>query len=73
MRTLRGGAAEDLIIHKIISERPRDREDVEGVFRRQGSSLDFACLDRIVHELGKALIRSDMVDFYQAWKRSVQG
>lgn len=63
---------EDLIIHKILSERPRDREDVEGIFRQQGSNLDFVYLDRIVQELGKALSRSEMVDFYRARKRSVQ-
>jgi predicted nucleotidyltransferase len=63
---------EDLIIHKIISERPRDREDVEGIFRQQGSNLDFVYLDRIVSELGEALSRSDMADFYQSLKRSVQ-
>jgi hypothetical protein len=63
---------EDLIIHKIISERPRDREDVEGIFRQQGSNLDFVYLDRIVNELGEALSRSDIAEFYQSLKRSVQ-
>ena len=63
---------EDLIIHKIISERPRDREDVEGVFRQQGPDLDFVYLDRIIHELGEALGYSDIVEFYEAMKRSVQ-
>lgn len=63
---------EDLIIHKIISERPRDREDVEGIFRRQGTNLDFVYLDRIVHELGEALSRSDITEFYEAMKRAVQ-
>jgi predicted nucleotidyltransferase len=63
---------EDLIIHKIISERPRDREDVEGIFHQQRSNLDFVYLDRIVHELGKALSRSDITEFYEAMKRAVQ-
>lgn len=63
---------EDLIIHKIISERPRDREDVEGIFRQQGPNLDFVYLDRIVHELGEALSCSDIVGFYEAMKRTVQ-
>lgn len=57
---------------KIISERPRDREDVEGVFRQQGSKLDFLYLDLIVHELGEALGRSDIVEFYEAMKRAVR-
>lgn len=63
---------EDLIVHKIISERPRDREDVEGVFRQQGPDLDFIYLDRIVHELGEALSQSEIVEFYESMKRSVQ-
>jgi len=63
---------EDLIIHKIISERPRDREDVEGIFRQQGSNLDFVYLDPIVRQLGEALGRSDIVEFYEAIKRSLQ-
>lgn len=63
---------EDLIIHKIISERPRDREDVEGIFRQQGPNLDFRYLDRIVHELGEALSQSEIVEFYEAMKRSLQ-
>ncbi len=63
---------EDLIIHKIVSERPRDREDVEGIFRQQGSNLDFVYLDPIVRQLGEALGRSDIVAFYRAMKRAVQ-
>ena len=63
---------EDLIIHKIISERPRDREDVEGIFREQGPNLDFIYLDLIVHQLGEALSRSDIVEFYEAMKRALQ-
>lgn len=63
---------EDLIIHKIISERPRDREDVEGIFRQQGSNLDFVYLDPIVRQLGEALGHSDIVEFYEVMKRSLQ-
>ena len=70
--TVRICSPEDLIIHKIISERPRDREDVEGIFRQQGSSLDFVYLDYIVHELGEALSQAEIVEFYEAMKRSLQ-
>ena len=31
--TVRICSPEDLILHKIISQRPRDREDIEGIFR----------------------------------------
>jgi len=72
-RAVRICSPEDLIIHKIISERPRDREDVEGIFRQQGATLDFPYLDRIIRELGEALSQSDIVDFYETMKRSVGG
>jgi hypothetical protein len=32
--------AEDLIIHKAISERPKDWADIEGILARQASALD---------------------------------
>lgn len=63
---------EDLVIHKIISSRPRDREDVEGIFRQQGSNLDFVYMDPIVHELAEALGRSDLTEFYEALKKSAR-
>jgi predicted nucleotidyltransferase len=42
--------AEDLIIHKLFAGRPRDLEDVEGIVRRKGVSLDWAYLERWVAE-----------------------
>ncbi|MDA8066525.1 MAG: hypothetical protein M0031_13660 [Thermaerobacter sp.] len=56
--------AEDLIIHKIISERPRDREDVVGVIRRQAGTLDRGYLDPIIRELSDALERPEWWEFY---------
>jgi hypothetical protein len=38
--TLRVCSPEDLVIYKLISLRPRDREDAQSVIRRQGPSLD---------------------------------
>jgi len=61
---------EDLIIHKMISERPRDREDVEGVFRRQGSRLDFSYLDPIIRDLAEALARQDILVSYERMKQA---
>ena len=61
-----------LEIVAFLSERPRGREDVEGIFRQQGAKLDFAYLDRIVHELGEALSQSDILEFYETMKRSVR-
>ena len=33
-------AAEDLLLHKLLSDRPRDREDAQGIILRQGEKLD---------------------------------
>ena len=38
--------AEDLVIHKLFASRPRDLEDVEGIVRRKGATLDWAYLER---------------------------
>ncbi len=46
---------EDLIIHKIVSERPRDHEDVVGILRRQGPNLDIDALDRSIRTLADDL------------------
>lgn len=57
--------AEDLVIHKIISSRPRDREDVEHVIVRQGPRLDRSYLDRMVHEISTGLGEPDIELFYR--------
>lgn len=46
---------EDLVVHKIISERPRDLEDVVGILRRQRDRLDLGSLDRTVAALADDL------------------
>ena len=65
---------EDLILHKIVSQRPRDHEDVEGIFRYRHAELDYAYLDPRVEELGDALSDRSMMDWYRAlrrrWKQS---
>ncbi len=57
---------EDLIIHKIISERPKDRQDVEAIVRHQGARLDRAYLTRMVAGLAQALDRPDILAFLKA-------
>jgi hypothetical protein len=61
---------EDLVLHKLVSERPRDREDVEGVIHRQGGALDRGYLDPRVHELALGLERPEIEDFYRAGLRA---
>ena len=71
--TLEGGAImvcspDDLILHKIVSPRPRDHEDVAGVFRHSGSRLDFSYLDPRIEELASALDDAELGRRYRALK-----
>jgi len=59
--------AEDLILHKVVSERPRDRQDAEEVVRRRAAELDREYLDPRVRELADLLQRPAIWDDYQAW------
>ena len=57
---------EDLIIHKIISERPRDREDVRAIVRHQGSRLDRRYLNQTIRNLAQALDQPELLTFLNA-------
>ena len=57
---------EDLIIHKIISDRPKDREDVRAIVRHHGSRLDRKYLDGMVRQFARALGRPDLPVFLHA-------
>lgn len=59
-------SAEDLIIHKIVSERPKDRDDVKELIAKRRQSLDRAYLDPIVEGLSKELDQPDILDFYRS-------
>ncbi|MEN8148556.1 MAG: nucleotidyl transferase AbiEii/AbiGii toxin family protein [Planctomycetota bacterium] len=58
--------AEDLILHKIVSERAKDREDVAGILRTRGADLDLAELDRTIEALAADLEHPEMLE---AWRR----
>ncbi|MBI5882726.1 MAG: nucleotidyltransferase [Elusimicrobia bacterium] len=55
---------EDLIVHKVLSERPKDLEDVRGIVRNQAASLDRAYLDPLVRGLAEDLSRPSIWEFY---------
>jgi hypothetical protein len=61
--------AEDLILHKLFAGRPRDREDVLGVIRRQTENLDWTYLDRWAREFAAVPGREEMVEEIQ-WLRA---
>ena len=56
---------EDLILHKIVSPRPRDQQEIEGVFRYRHAELDYGYLDPRVEELADALADRNMLDWYR--------
>jgi hypothetical protein len=56
--------AEDLIIHKVISERAIDREDVKGIIATRGARLDRNYLDPKVLELSIFLGRPEIWNYY---------
>lgn len=58
-RSVRLCTAEDLILHKLVSDRPRDFEDVVGVVLRQRERLDRAYLDPRVRTVTDGLDRPD--------------
>lgn len=61
---------EDLIIHKIISDRPKDLADVKGVVLTQGPKLDRSYLDPLVLGLAADLERPEIQEFYTSlWPR----
>jgi Nucleotidyltransferase of unknown function (DUF6036) len=60
---------EDLILHKIVSQRPRDHEDIEGVFRYRHAELDYAYLDPRVKELADALSDRNMLEWYEGLRQ----
>jgi len=66
---LRLCTAEDLIIMKMVSTRPKDRGDVEGIVRRQASKLDGADIMTRLRLFEKALDRSDMVRDFKSLTR----
>jgi len=60
---------EDLVLHKIVSQRERDRQDVEDILRRRRSTLHRSYLDPRVHELAVLLERPQL----EAWYRELMG
>jgi hypothetical protein len=60
---------EDLVVHKIVSERPRDREDVAGILERSGARMDLERLDRLVESLAEELEHPDMLAFWRGLRQ----
>ncbi|MEK7823483.1 MAG: nucleotidyl transferase AbiEii/AbiGii toxin family protein [Candidatus Eisenbacteria bacterium] len=65
-RPVRVCSPEDLIIHKLASDRPQDAVDVEGIVLRQAAKLDRTYLWPRVRELATGLDRPTIVEFLEA-------
>jgi hypothetical protein len=63
---VRFASAEDLVLLKIISERPRDRDDVDQILRRQRDALDRAYLDPRIDELAQILDQPELRERYRS-------
>lgn len=56
---------EDLVLHKLLAERPKDEEDLKGLARRKGGKLDRAYLDPLVRSLAVQLDRPDLWERFE--------
>ena len=63
---------EDLILHKIVSERERDLTDARGVTRRRIESLDLTYLDLRIRELAETLERPGIWNSWEKWKKEAE-
>ena len=64
--------AEDLIIHKAISEREKDWSDIEGVLVRQGKKLDQKYIEYWLGQFAQVLERPEMIRRYKALRTRVK-
>ena len=58
---------EDLVIMKIISERPRDLADAEAIVRRRIAELDRDYVEPRVRELSTLLQREEILERWKKW------
>lgn len=58
--------AEDLVLHKVVSERLQDLEDVRSVVRARGKRFNRKRLDPLVRSLAEELDRPDIAEFWES-------
>ncbi len=66
-RTVAVVTPEDLVLMKIISDRPRDVADAEAIVRRRAGELDRAYIEPRIRELAAALAREDVLERWRRW------
>lgn len=67
--TMRVAAPEDLAVMKFISERPRDREDVEGILIRSGTTMDHTYVKKWLNVFAESLNLASLADEYEEYLR----
>jgi predicted nucleotidyltransferase len=65
-RSIRVISPEDLIIHKCIAGRSRDREDVERILVRQKLKVDQGYIRQWLNEFGALIEDHDVVEVFEA-------
>jgi hypothetical protein len=61
---------EDLIVTKVLASRPKDLEDVRGILRSRGPSLDLSRVRSLLGLLEEALGQSDLLPAFEEQLRS---
>ena len=57
---------EDLIVHKLTSNRPRDIEDARGILIRQGKRLDIEYINRWLQIIAKANHKPELLKLFKS-------
>lgn len=71
-RNVRVVSAEDLILMKMIFDRPRDLADAEALTRKRAVDLDREYLEPRVREFASALERPEILDRWSRWSGSAE-
>jgi hypothetical protein len=66
-RYVRVVTPEDLLLMKIVSERPRDLADAEALTRRRADTLDRAYLEPRIREFAESLDRPEILTRWTQW------
>jgi hypothetical protein len=66
-RGVRVVTAEDLLLMKMISDRPRDLADAEALTRRRAGTLDLTYLEPRIREFAETLERPEITARWKQW------
>jgi hypothetical protein len=64
---------EDLVATKILAGRPKDIEDVRGILRSRGSTLDIGRIRRLLGALESAVAQTDLLSTFEAEMARLRG